>query len=450
MKFSLLSFLVCLVALSSVAGAADFDSVKFSNWHQWRGPEASGVSRDADPPVTWGPTANIRWKIAIEGRGSSTPIIWGDRIFLLTSVDTGKVDPDLPKPEDQPSRPFGIKYPNTEFEFIVVCLDRGTGRELWRRTAARRIPHEGHHGDNNFASASPVTDGRRLYAWFGMAGMFCYDFEGELLWKRDLGQVSVRRSFAEASSPVVHGSRVIINRDHEGQSYIAVLDAETGKDVWRAERDERSTWMTPLVVEHKGTTQVITSASNRVRSYDLETADVIWECGGQVFNVTPSPVTDGSHVFCMSGYQGSSGMAISLDSRGDVTGSNAVAWKVNRGTPYVPSPVLYDGRLYFNQSNNAILSSVDSRTGEIQIERTRMPGLSRVYASPVAAAGRIYYVGRSGTTLVLKAGDEFEVLATNQLGEPVDASPAVVGEELFLRGDRHLFCIRADVSSSTE
>lgn len=435
---------LCVCILTSRALPDDFASLKSSNWHQWRGPQASGVAVNANPPVTWGPDQNIRWKVEVSGRGSSTPIIWQDRVYLLTSVDTGKVDPSLPKPEDQPRRPFGIKFPNTEHEFVVICLDRATGQEVWRRTAAKKIPHEGHHGDNNFGSASPTTDGQRIYAWFGMAGMFCFDLEGELLWKRELGNVSVRKSFAEASSPVVHDGRVIINRDHEGQSYIAVLDAKTGKEVWRSERDEVSTWMTPLVVAHNGKTQVITSASNRIRSYDLTDGNVIWECGGQVANVTPSPVTDGAFVYCMSGYQGSSAVAISLDAEGDVTGTSTVAWKLNRGTPYVPSPLLYDGLLYFNQSNNAILSCVSARTGELTLERTRMPGLSRIYASPVAAAGRLYYVGRSGTTLVLKADGKFEVLATNLLREPVDASPALVANELYLRGNRHLFCIASE------
>jgi len=273
-----------------------------------------------------------------------------------------------------------------------------------------------------------------------MAGIFCFDLDGNPLWKRDLGEVNMRKSFAEAASPVVHGGRVIINRDNEGQSYIAVLDAITGDDIWRAERDEVSTWMTPLVIEHDGKTQVVTSASNRVRSYDLANGEVIWECGGQVSNVTPSPVADDSRVYCMSGYRGSSALAISLESRGNITGTKAVAWKLDQGTPYVPSPLLYDGLLYFNQSNNAILSCVSAQTGETMLGRTRMDGLSRIYASPVAAAGRLYYVGRSGTTLVLKADGRFEVLETNELGEPADASPAIVGNELFLRGNKHLFC----------
>lgn len=432
---------VLLASMSSLLSAAGFETDSASNWHQWRGPDASGVARNGNPPLNWTETENVQWKAPIDGEGSSTPIVWGDRVFLLTSIRTDIVDPKLPKPEDQPERPFGITFPNVAYRFVVICLDRKTGRELWRKTAAQKIPHEGHHGDNNFASASPTTDGKRLYVWFGPVGMFCYDFDGELLWHRDLGEVNTRRSFGEASSPVIHGDRLIINRDHEGQSYIAVLDAATGKDIWRTDRDELSTWMTPLVVQHRGRTQLVTSATNRVRSYDLADGSLIWQCGGQVFNVTPSPVTDGSLVFCMSGYRGSSLVAMPLGSQGDITGTEQIAWSLKRGTPYVPSPLLMDGLLYFNQSNDAILTAVDAKTGDVVIERTRMPGLSRVYASPVGAAGRVYFTGRSGTTLVLKHGREFEVLATNSIDEPIDTSPSIVGRQLFLRGRRHLYSI---------
>jgi outer membrane protein assembly factor BamB len=430
-----------LAVVSTTLSASEFDSGRLGNWHQWRGPDASGVAVSGNPPVSWSGTENVQWKTPLDGQGSSTPIVWGDRVFLLTSIRTDENDPNLPKPEDQPKRPFGITFPNVAYKFVVICLDRNNGRELWRKVAAQKIPHEGHHGDNNFASASPTTDGERLYVWFGPVGMFCYDLDGELLWHRDLGKVSTRRSFGEASSPVVHGDRLIINRDHEGQSYIAVLDAKTGKDVWRAERVELSTWMTPLIVRHGERTQLVTSATNRVRSYDLADGSLIWQCGGQVFNVTPSPVTDGNLVFCMSGYRGSSLYALPLDATGDITDTDRIAWKLKRGTPYVPSPLLMGGLLYFNQSNDAIVSAVDAKSGEIVIERTRMPGLSRVYASPVGAAGRVYFTGRSGTTLVLKHGRKFEVLATNSIGEPIDASPAIVGRQLFLRGRRHLYCI---------
>jgi outer membrane protein assembly factor BamB len=274
--------------------------------------------------------------------------------------------------------------------------------------------------------------------------MFCFDLSGRPLWRRDLGPVSTRRSFGEGGSPVVHAGRVIVNRDHEGQSSIIVLDARTGETVWQAERDEPSAWATPLVVESGGRARVITNATNRVRSYDLADGSLIWECGGQVGNVIPSPVTDGERVYCMSGYRGSALHALPLDAKGDITGSEAVVWSKNRGTPYVPSPLLYDGLLYFNQSNDAILSCLDAKTGETVIERTRMPGVRNVYASPVGAAGRVYFFGRDGGALVIRHGREFEVLAENRLDEGADASPAVVGDQILLRGPQHLYCIAED------
>jgi len=434
--------LLLLTAALSVR-AAEFDELKQQNWHQWRGPNANGVAPHGNPPLEWSEEKNIAWKVPVEGEGNSTPIIWGDRLFLLTSINTGKVDPNLPKPEEQPKRPFDIKFPNTLHQYVVLCLDRNTGRELWRTVAAEKVPFEGHHGDNSFASSSPTTDGQRLYAWFGSVGVYCLDFDGKIVWRKEMKPVRTRLSFGEGASPVVHAGRVIVIRDNEDQSYIVALDAKTGETVWEAERDEPSAWATPLIVEANGRTQVITNASNRVRSYDLADGSLIWECGGQVGNVIPSPVTENGFVYCMSGYRGNACYALPLDAKGDITGSEQVAWSHDRGTPYVPSPLLYDGLLYFNQSNNAILACLDAKTGETLIDRTRMPDISRIYASPVGAAGRIYFAGRDGETLVIERSREFKVLAANRLDESFDASPAIVGNQLFLRGKKHLYCIAA-------
>jgi len=274
--------------------------------------------------------------------------------------------------------------------------------------------------------------------------MYCFDLEGKLQWKKKLDNVSTRLSFGEASSPVAHRDLVVLDRDNETSSALLAMDAKTGETRWQAKRDEVSAWATPLIVEHAGKVQVITNASRRVTSYDLATGKVLWECGGQVANVTPSPVPFGDNVICMSGYRGSAALAISLDSMGDVTGSDKVAWKFDRDTPYVPSPLLYGDMLYFNKLNNGILTCLDAKTGKPVIESTRLQGLSNVYASPVAAAGRVYFVGRDGTTLVLKHGTAVEILATNKLDDLIDASPAIVGKQLLLRGQNHLYCFAAD------
>jgi outer membrane protein assembly factor BamB len=241
----------------------------------------------------------------------------------------------------------------------------------------------------------------------------------------------------------LHGESLVLNRDNEGKSHLLVLDARTGDVRWKAERDEVSAWATPLVVEHNGRTQIITNASKRVRSYDLATGEIIWECGGQVSNVIPSPVQIGNLVCCMSGYKGAIAQAIPLDATGDITDSHSVAWNYGRDTPYVPSPLLYGDLLYFNKTNSAILTCLNARTGEPLFEATRLPELNNIYASPVGAAGRIYLVGRDGTTLVLKHGPKVEPLATNRLDDAIDASPAIAGKHLFLRGRKALYCVES-------
>lgn len=434
--------LLLFLLVATVAGQADDP---MNNWHQWRGPVGTGVAPQSQPPLNWSETQNVKWKISVDGRGSSTPIIWGEKVFLLTAIDTGLKDSSIPDPADQPkSNFFDIKRPNTQHDFVVICLNRKTGKEIWRRIATRKIPHEGVHNDNDYASASPVTDGKLLYCWFGSAGLFCYDLSGTLKWKRDLGEVPVESSLGEGCSPVLHRNRLVIVRDHAGQSTISVLDATTGKLVWSKKRDEKTAWATPLVVEHKGVSQVVTAASKWIRSYDLADGKLIWQCSGLTGNVIPCPVLVGEHVICMSGYQGYSAMSISLDSEGDVSNSNQIRWSRSRGTPYIPSSLLYDELLFINQSNQPILTCLDSKNGDVVFGPKRLSGVSNIYASPVGANGRVYYTGRNGTTVVLEHSDRFRVLATNRLDERIDASPALAGSQLFLRGRNSLYCLEND------
>jgi len=444
-----LSFVKILeyVAAGEVPDVAKGSGSPEVNWHQWRGPDANGVSRTAKPPLEWNEDRNIKWKVAIKGQGNASPIVWGNKVFILTAINTGRVDPSRPKPEDQPKRVFGIKYPNTFYKFEVVCLDRNTGKELWRRTAREYVPHEGTHHDADFASASPTTDGQRVYCWFGSAGMYCYDLQGKKQWERDLGKARVGASLGEGCSPVVHQGKLVIVRDHARQSSIEVLDVRTGKTLWKKDRDERNAWATPRIVEHRGQTQVITAASKMIRSYDLDSGDIIWQCSGLTGNVTPCPIVDGDAVYCMSGYQGYSLLALPLNARGDISNSDKILWSRKSGTPYVPSAVLYDRMLYFTQSNRAILTAVDSRTGDTLLTRTRIPGLANIYSSPVAAAGRVYFTGRNGTTVVLKRTNKLEVLATNKLKDEFNASAAIAGRQLFLRGRKSLYCLQGGVDS---
>ncbi len=433
MKISiLLTLSIFAVSIAHAQSNAD-------NWHQWRGPENNGVSKTAKPPLEWSEKKNLAWKAEIKGHGTSSPIVWGDKVFVTTAINTGKVDPKLPKPEDQPERVFGIKHPNTTYEMVVLCFDRKSGKQLWRDVAKTVVPHEGHHKDASFASASPFCDGERIYFWFGSAGMYAYSLDGKKVWERDLGPAKMGASLGEGSSPVVHDGKLIIVRDHAGQSTIKCLNAETGETLWKKERDEGNTWATPAIAEHDGKTQVITTGTNAVRSYDLNNGELIWRAAGLTNNSAPCPIVEGDTVYCMTGYKGHALLAIPITGTGDVT--SQIKWKADRGTPYVPSPILYEGQLYFTQSNQGILTSIKSADGSEVIPRTRVPDLGDIYASPVGADGRIYFTGRKGTTIVIEPGNEFKVLATNQLDDNFHASPALAGKQIFLRGMRFLYCL---------
>ncbi len=407
------------------------------NWFQWRGPHGNGTSPTANPPAEWSEEKNILWKRPIEGEGSSTPILWGDRIFLLSARDTGKVDPSLPRPEEQPERKFGIRHPNTEYEFIVLCLDAEDGEVLWRHSVNRRVPPEGHHGDNNFASASPATDGERLYSWFGSAGLYCHDLEGSLLWKRDLGDASMGASLGEGSSPALYGDRVVLVRDHQGPSYILALDKRSGETLWGRLREEDNSWATPCIVTRNGTTSVVVPGTRSVISYDLEDGKILWKQQGLTDNPIPSPVADDANVYCMTGYRGHSLLALSLSAK--IPGS--IQWSKDRGTPYTPSPLLSDGLLFFNQSHQPLWSCLRASDGEVLVDRERLPGLNTIYSSPVASRDHIFVTDRGGATLALERSPAFRVVATSRLEDTFHASMALQGDRIYLRGRRFLYSI---------
>jgi len=441
-KFIALS-VICWGTVSNMASSSDFETERQANWHQWRGPMANGVAPHAQPPVKWSETDNVQWKTPIPGDGSCTPIVWGDRVFVTSALKTDREVVELPPLTAEPPGGYKTERPRSYYRFIVFCVDRNSGRVRWRHTATEAIPHEGCHSTNSYASGSPTTDGERLYVSFGSRGLFCCDLEGHLLWSRDLGDMVTRSGWGEANTPVIHQNSLVVSWDHEGDSSLYVLDPKTGDIRWSVPRDEVSGWSTPLVHDRADRTQVIVNATRRVTSYDLADGSIIWECGGQTVNCIPSPVAADDVVYCMSGFRGNALLAISLDATGDITNSDRIVWQRNRGTPYVPSPLLTDHRLFFTASNRAVLSCLDARTGDVLMEQTRLPGLSSLYASPASAADRVYFVGRDGTTLVIRKGPKLEVLATNRLDDPIDGSPAIVGKQMFLRGHNFLYCLKA-------
>lgn len=483
------------VAMEGVAAAP--------SWPQWRGPLGTGEAPEANPPTRWSETNHVQWKVKLPGNGASTPIIWGDLVFVQTAIMVGNAGPAGPgaapkasagrdgaairpgagliqvarevatgaagapqgvvmaqaEPATTPGaagtnpgrrRPGGgggggggmrSETPTEKHQFVLMALDRATGRTVWQKVVREEVPHEGHHRDHGYSSSSPVTDGRRVFGWFGSRGLHCLDLQGNLKWQKDLGRMRTRNAFGEGSSPALHGGTVVVNWDHEGEDFIVAFDVESGKELWRNRRDELTTWTTPLVVEHGGKAQVVVPATTRIRSYDLATGAQLWECGGMTANVIPTPVAGFGRVYCTSGFRGAALLAINLGSNGDLTGTDAIAWQHGKSTPYVPSPLLAGGRIYFGSGNNAMLSCLDARTGRVFFEAERLESISGLYASPVAAGGRVYVAGRNGVTAVLRQSDAMEVLATNTLDDKFDASPAVVGRQLFLRGHQHLYCL---------
>ena len=432
--------LLLLLGCGSVT-AGDFDTDKLNNWHQWRGPNADGSSPNANPPIKWDAKTNIRWKADLPGKGSSTPAVWGDRIFVTTAVKSDRVA----KPEEiqAPDPQFKVvpKPPTNFYKFVVLCFDRNTGAKLWEKVAAEKLPHEGTHETHSYAGGSPTTDGKFVYLSFGSFGTYCYDFDGNLKWTRDLGIMHTRLGWGEAVTPVIEGDSLLINYDQEIDSALYCLDAATGKSKWVAKRDEKTSWNAPLVVEHAGKKQVVTSGTNRIRSYDLSSGELIWQCAGMTVNSIPSPVRVGDSVVCMSGYKGAAVVSVPLGSKGDLGTDGKVNWRYATGTPYVPSPVVVKDKLYFTAGNGEMLTILDAKTGKAIVEQERLTGVKFFYGSPATAAGRVYFTDRSGVTLVMKADDSLDVLAVNKLNEPIDASPVFVGKQLFLRGERCLYCI---------
>jgi outer membrane protein assembly factor BamB len=332
--------------------------------------------------------------------------------------------------------------PTDPYQFVLLSLDRQTGKTLWQKVVREEVPHEGvRENDGTFASPSPVTDGKHIFADFGSRGIYCLDLQGNLVWSRDLGRMRIKNEFGEGSSPALSGNALILNWDNEDGSFIAALDKKTGDVLWKTPRDEKTSWATPLVVENGGRAEVITCASGKIRSYDPASGKLLWECAGLTANVIPTPVAANGLVYCASGFRGNALLAIQLGRDGDLTGTDAIVWKLQKSTPYVPSPLLYGGKLYFLASNNGIYSVVDAKTGQIVVEAERLEALKGVYSSPVGAGGHVYIAGRNGAVAVLNASAKVEVLAVNQLDEKFDASPAISGNELFLRGKDHLYCI---------
>jgi len=434
-----LAGLTTLSALGDQSGVGGCAATPGS-WPQWRGPLANGVAPRANPPVHWSETNNIRWKIALPGKGHSSPIVFGNSVYVLSAAPVGEaqkaVYDDAPGVHD--SVPVTQRH-----QFLALAVSRRDGSILWSKTLREEWPHEGGHVTGSLASSSPVTDGERVYAFFGSRGLYCLDLNGEVKWQKDLGRMHTLHAHGEGSSPVLHGDTLIICWDDERESFLYALNKQTGKILWKVPRDEKTSWSTPLIVEAGGKPHVIVSATKRVRGYELATGAQLWECAGLTENVVSSPVYYDGLVIAGNSYYSQAMLAIRLaDAKGDITGTDRVAWKLNRLSPYVSSPLVYDDTLYVLRHNQNVLSRFDPTTGKLRGEPLRLEGINDfIFSSPIGAAGRIYVTGRDGTTVVLRHDRENAVLAVNHLEDSFSASAAAVDGEFYLRGEHFLYCI---------
>ena len=406
-------------------------------WPQWRGPLGTGAAPNATPPVEWSETDNLRWKVPLPGRGHSSPVIWDEQIFLTTAVPVGQAL--KPKYSGAPGAHDNSPVTHRQ-EFLVLALNRRDGTTIWQQKVNEALPHEGAHNTGSLASGSPITDGKHVFAFFGSYGLHALNLDGEVIWKKDFGRMHSKHGHGEGSTPALHGDTLVVNWDHEGQSFVAALDKRTGREIWKVTRNEVTSWTSPIIVQQAGQMQAVVPGTNRVRGYDLSNGNVIWECGGLSANIVATPVSADGFLYTGSSYEKRAFLAIKLDgATGDITNTKQVVWARNRGTPYVPSPLLYDGHLYFLTHYQGILTRLHAKTGEDAPGAFRLGGIRDVYASPVGAAGRIYITSRDGKTLVISHDDKPKALAMNQLNDTFNASAALVDNEMFLRGERFLY-----------
>lgn len=409
-----------------------------AEWPGWRGPTGNGVAASgARPPLTWSEETNVAWKVELPGLGNSSPVVRGARLYLTTAIDTRGLEPGARVPA-QPGPP-GADAPH---RFVVLALERASGAIAWQTTVREETPHEKGHVTGSHASASLTSSGDRLVAFFGSHGLYALDLDGKVLWSKDLGDMETLAGFGEGSTPAVHGDTIVVQWDEEGGSFVAAFALGTGEERWRRARDTDSSWGSPTVAVVAGKPQVILTGSGTTRAYDLATGEPLWSSDGMSKNPVNTPVVADGLAFVMNDYQGDVIQAIDLESaRGTVDAEHGLLWSRPRDASYVPTPVVHEGRLYFLRDSGGLLNCLDAVTGAEHYLGARLEGARTVHSSPIAAAGRIYVTSREGTTVVVRAGDRFEVLARNSLDDEFDATPAFVEDRIYLRGRSHLYCL---------
>ncbi|HEY4309982.1 MAG TPA: PQQ-binding-like beta-propeller repeat protein [Pirellulales bacterium] len=439
-----LALIVLVLFATSLVRAAD------TQWPQFRGPAALGTADNPDLPDTWSSTDNIAWKQDTPGRGWSSPIVWGDRVFVTTVTNDEEVKNKdrkrglyLGGNRDEPSK--------SEHQWRVLCLDLNDGRVLWEQVAHTGLPPESSHLKNSYASETPVTDGERLYVYFGNLGVFCYALDGEPLWSRTLGTYKTASGWGTGGSPAIFNDRLYVLNDNEDQSFLSALDTKTGAEMWRTPRPEKSSWSTPFVWNHADRTEIVVSGSGAVRSYDLD-GKMLWQLGDMSGNAIPTPMAGPNLLYVSSGYfMGNKKpiVAVRPGASGDITlapdatSNDFVAWCQRKAAPYNPSILLYKGLIY-SITDLGLTSCFDAQTGAALYEKKRLPNAKAVTASPWAYNGQVFCLSEYGETFVIKAGPDFEVVRVNSLADDdmCLATPAIAGDKLLLRSDRRLYAVQ--------
>jgi outer membrane protein assembly factor BamB len=438
-----------LAAALILAGAVDLGPARGAAAQQWpsfRGPDASGVEATGQPPVTWdlGAGTNVAWRTPIPGLGHSSPVVWGDRIFVTTAVPLPGLGGEAGAATDGTVilKEVGSIPTNTRHAWRLYCLDRATGRVLWERTAHEGMPKVKRHAKASQASATPVTDGTHVVAMMGSEGLYAFDMTGTALWTKDLGRLDVgyvddkNEEWGPGSSPVIHDGMVIVQNDRHTDSYIVAFDVRTGQEKWRVSRDEMPSWATPLV--HRGArTTIVTNSPKAIRGHDPGTGKELWQVADGTQVKVPTPVVFEDLVIVTGGWPTGGRPIFAIKA---ATGE--VAWKLERGSPYTTTPVVYQGVLYVCV-DNGVLSAYDARTGQRHYQQRLATDAGAFSASPVAAGGRLYLPSEDGVMFVVRAGRRFELLARNDMKEMLLATPAVVGDTLFVRTRTHLVAVGA-------
>jgi len=426
-----------LAALLLLAGAND--------WPGWRGPSGNGISTLKDIPISWAADRNIAWKTEVAGRGHSSPVVWGDRVFLTTDIEGEPVAAEAPKHR---IRGGAFRHPdstgiNKKHTLKVLCFDAANGKQLWERTAYEGQVYDEIHKFNTYASPTPVVDGKFVYAYFEAQGLYKYDFAGNLVWKISLGKIDTL-GLGTGVSPVLFEDKLLLlaDQDDGDNSFLVAISTADGKIAWKTPRKARQTWTTPVIVESGGQLELIVMGTENVIAYDPRSGKEMWRTEGIVGNSVHTPVFGHGMVYLTTGYPLKKTLAIRLAP--DTAETNRVAWKYEKGTSYVPSPILYGDYLYL-MTDAGLLTCLDALTGEPKYESKRFPAPAHFTSPPVAFDGKLLITSEDGDTYVVKAGPVHEVLGTNSLGEPVFASLALAGDSIYVRSGKSLYRIRKAV-----